>query len=137
MLNAEVRTVHKNVFLDRVTVKIDVEVKTLFVGRFQLPRQLHQMVSLGKGVFARLVERSVQIFAEQTGPVISCHYSIRVNHRYHHENVVLSQFPSLVTAHILQKPLGNKGRIGLSGVYPCSYEYNLFIILWFCLIGDF
>lgn len=99
--------------------------------------QLHQMKCLRKSIFSRFIESAVQILPKQTSSVISCHNTIGVYHRNHHENVAFPKLFSIVPTHVLQKSLDNIGRICLSWVYPGCHQNDLLIIFRFILISDF
>lgn len=53
---------------------------------FQVPRNLNNLKALGKSEFTSLVESSIEVFTEETGTVVACHHSIRVEHGHHVEN---------------------------------------------------
>lgn len=53
---------------------------------FQVSRGLNDLKALGKSEFTSLVEGSIEVFTEETGTVVACHHSIRVEHGNHVEN---------------------------------------------------
>ena len=95
------------------------------------------MESLRKGIFSRLIECSVEILSEQTGPVVSCNHPVRVQHRHYVEYITLSQLLShrIITAYTAQHPLSHKRSIRLPGMHSARDQYYLFVVLRLVLVS--
>ena len=95
MLDAEIWPVHEYVFLDWMAVQVDVQIEPFFVFEFEFFGEIDQEEGLREGEFAWLVECAIQILPEKTGAVVACHYSVRVQHGQHVDDVVFSELLKL------------------------------------------
>lgn len=113
LLNRKFRSIHKHIFLYRMSVQINIQIKPFFVFAFELFCKFHQVKSLRKGVFSRLVECSVEILSEKTGSVVSCNHPVRIQHRHHVEYIPFSQLFAhrIIAAYTTQHPLSHKRSI--------------------------
>jgi hypothetical protein len=59
-----------------MAVEIDVKVETLSVFLLEVLGQFDQVVGFGKGKATALVERAVEISAEERSPVVSHHHPV-------------------------------------------------------------
>ena len=120
-----------------MSVQVNIQIKPFFVFTFELFCKFHQVESLRKGIFSRLIECSVEILSEQTGPVVSCNHPVRVQHRHYVEYIPLSQLLThcIIAAYTAQHPLSHKRSIRLPGMHSARDQYYLFVVLRLVLVS--
>ena len=96
------------------------------------------MEYLREGIFTRLVESSIQIFAKKTGTVVTSCHPIRVQHWHNVKMIFLTQFlePSLIWSNCFDETLTNIGGIWLAWMYSCSDQNYFLIISWLIEVGE-
>lgn len=128
--------VHKNIFLNRMSMQVNKYIQLLFVFSLQILNQLKQMKSLWKGKSPSSVIRSIQILTKQRCTIVSSHHTVRI---YHRNNVRDEIFTILfrrgfLAAYVLHKSLAYERTVRLPRMYPPSDHNNFLIIILIILI---
>ena len=112
-----------------VGMEIKVELECRAMGPFQLESQLMQGSDFRKDIFVEFVELPIQVSAAETGPEVSCHYSVRIEHGDDVEGKVIAQHRSdgVVGGEEANKTLEDEGGVGLAWMDAASDEHHLLL----------
>lgn len=138
VMNTKLRSVHKYIFFNGMSMKIYEKIQRLLELCFQIFDEFKQMITLWKGELSGLLKRSVKVFSEKAGSIVTSDDPIRVNHRYNKSDKIFAELfcSRLVAANELKKTFTYERAVGLSWMNAACYDDYFFVVIFRVLIGD-